>query len=46
MSAENGTVWILRTSQTGLSVRFGSNGNGGLRGALTVAIDKPNVTAG
>jgi hypothetical protein len=46
LSAENGTVRVLRTSQTGLSVRFGSNGNSGLRGALAVAIDKPNVTAG
>lgn len=46
LSAENGTVRVLRTGQTGLSVRFGSNGNGGLRGALAVAIDKPNVTAG
>ena len=46
LSAENGTIRVLRTSQTGLPVRFGSNGNGGLRGALPIAIDKPNVTAG
>jgi hypothetical protein len=45
LSAQNGTIRVLGTSQTGLSVRFSSNGNGSLRGALPVAINEPNVTA-
>jgi hypothetical protein len=46
LSAKNGAIRILRTSQTGLTVRFGSYGNGGLGGALPIPIDEPNVTAG
>ncbi len=46
LSAEDGAIRVLRTSQTWLSVRFGSDGNGSLRGALPVSVNEPNVTAG
>ncbi len=46
LSAEDGAIRILRTSHTGVPVRFGSNGNGGLRRALPITINEPDVTAG